>query len=420
MWDLSMSDGVGASVGCKLLILPRLFARSRLVVTSGVTAVCAACAPQAPPLTRPEASTGVTRLELLAEAVIPTSARFPALGGGENAFGSLSGLARDEASGQYVAVNDDRIDARVAWLEVRFVSGVLTVTPTRIDQLTAAGTVDPRRVTAADLEAITALPDGTFVVVEEGHVVTTGRRGASGVWPPALLTLTRDARVTRITEFPPMFAVEASPAARRGIRDNQGFESLTRTPDGRLIAGLEQPRFADGDPPQADRGARSRLVEFLSEGGAFRPGRQWIYELSPTPFLAGYDQVCDDGENGLTDLLALDASRLLALERSCARSTATSVARNAVRLYEVDVREADDVSSLDSLIGAAARRARKQLVLDFETLIPRLSSELSGLENFEAIAFGPPAPDGGRTLLVMSDNNFRETQKTAFLLFALR
>ena len=63
--------------------------------------------------------------------------------------------------------------------------------------------------------------------------------------------------------------------------------------------------------------------------------------------------------------------------------------------------------------------ARKRLLLDFDSVAPRLSSALSRLENFEAMAFGPIV-NGTPTLLMVSDDNFRATQKTAFLLFGMK
>jgi hypothetical protein len=62
----------------------------------------------------------------------------------------------------------------------------------------------------------------------------------------------------------------------------------------------------------------------------------------------------------------------------------------------------------------------KTLVLDLDTPRPRLPASLSRLETFEALAFGPVLPDGGRTLIVLSDDNFRPTQQTVFLIFRMR
>lgn len=47
------------------------------------------------------------------------------------------------------------------------------------------------------------------------------------------------------------------------------------------------------------------------------------------------------------------------------------------------------------------------------------SPALAHLDNFEGLAFGPSV-GGLRTLLVVSDDNFRATQKTSFLLFGMR
>ena len=63
--------------------------------------------------------------------------------------------------------------------------------------------------------------------------------------------------------------------------------------------------------------------------------------------------------------------------------------------------------------------ARKKLLLDFKDLEPRLRSVLPRLENFEALSFGPIV-NGMKTLLIASDDNFRKTQKTAFLLFGMK
>jgi len=55
---------------------------------------------------------------------------------------------------------------------------------------------------------------------------------------------------------------------------------------------------------------------------------------------------------------------------------------------------------------------QKRLLLDFSDL---------GItqDNSEAIAFGPTLPDGRQTAIVVSDNNFNDSQITQFLAFAL-
>ena len=41
------------------------------------------------------------------------------------------------------------------------------------------------------------------------------------------------------------------------------------------------------------------------------------------------------------------------------------------------------------------------------------------IDNIEGVTFGPNLPDGHRTLLFVSDNNFSLLQKTQFLLFEI-
>jgi hypothetical protein len=312
-------------------------------------------------------------------------------------YGSISGLTPDAATGRWVGVIDDRERTRVVWLSVSYGPGGLDVTPQRLQELRAGPGVPDRIATRSDLEAIVALPDGTFVMSEEGH-----RAGETKeVWQPSLLQVTRDGVVTAVVAFPKEFQIAADEAT--GLRDNQGFESLAVTPRGRLIAGLEQPLIQDGTVT-FDRGATGRLVEFEPSGSTFRPGRQWRYQISPTPRVEGFDEVCSDGENGLVELLALSDTRLIAMERACLITKDKQFIANAVQLFSVE------------LVGGDAR---KRLLLNFDSVAPRLSSALSRLENFEGLTFGPVV-GGRRTLLVVSDDNFRATQKTAFLLFGMR
>jgi hypothetical protein len=375
------------------------------------------CAVRAPAL--PASSAHGFQLRLLDTVVMTTITR-PPEGRRDAWFGSLSGLARDARSGRYLAVIDDRQPSRVVWLDISVREGRLSVIRGEVSPIHPAPGLDPRLVRGADLEAVVALPDGTWVASEEGHESDGGRgQPAAGVWPPALLTFGPDLTVTRLQPWPAPFGL--GPLSG-GVRDNQGFESLTRTPDGRLIAGLERPLhadlpapFRDGHPFSGGRAGPSRLVELVAADGMWQPRRQWVYPLDRTPAPRGFEAICNDGENGLTELLALDDTRLIALERACLQNPATPAVRNIVRLYLVDVSGATDVAAEPRGSIAAARPATKTLLLDFDSLIRQFPPALATLDNFEALAFGPVLPDGRRTLLVMSDDNFRATQHTVFV-----
>ncbi len=362
-----------------------------VVVTGAVTACAARANPGA------DAPSAMPRLTWLGAVSSPAGTAYPSLISTDR-FGSISGLAHDAATRQWIAVIDDREDSRIAWLTVDFSGTDLVVSPARMQRLRAGPGVPDRVATQADLESVTVMPDGTFVMTEEGHL----RDGE--VWQPMLLLVNNQGVVTGTIPFPAAFQIHDDTS---GLRPNQGFESVTRTPDGRLIAGLEQPLIQDGEVT-FDHGAPARLLEFVPTGHTFRPGREWIYMLSPTPRVAGFGETCIDGENGLVDLVALSDTQLVALERSCLLDqsgprTLDRRAMNTATIYLVDLTE---------------NPAKKTVLLDLGSLTARLPPELARLENFEAIAFGPVV-NNVRTLIVASDDNFRKTQKTAFLLFQI-
>ena len=333
-------------------------------------------------------------LTWVGEFTRPSGAEYPQFSDSAK-FGSISGLAADERSQQWVAAIDDREDSRLAWLTVSYDVRGVAVTPLRLMPLRPGAGVSDRVSRQADLEAIVSLADGTFLVAEEGHL----RDGE--VWQPALLRVDRDGVVTSVIDFPNAFQITGD--NKTGLRDNQGIESLAVTPAGRVIAGLEQPLLQDG-AVTFERGAAGRLIEFEPSGSTFRVAKEWRYMISPTPRVEGYEEICTDGENGLSDLLALGETRLIAMERACLHDAAGDRFINTVQLFIVD------------LVG---NEAHKRDLLNFNELTDRLSPALARLENFEALTFGPII-NGVQTLLIASDDNFRKTQKTSFILIGMR
>ncbi len=380
---------------------PFVAAGVRLLALAGI-ALAAACAAR---LDRPVVQPDAVRLDYLGGVAYPPNTVGLARSGLR--LGSFSALAFDRVSGRWLAASDDVQQPRLAWLDVDVASGAPAVSVRGVLMLTAsADTAARAALDRLDMEGLVVLPDGSFVVSNEGHTDRDGVRRQ-----PALLGVTRDGVVTTVSHPPHSYAIAAS----GGVRHNLGLESLTRTPDGRLVSGLEQPLAQDGPVSSASRGGRVRLIEFRADGAAWRPGREWAYALDPTPRQPGYGAACQDGENGLADLYALDDRRFVALERACLVGAADTPAFNPVRLYLVDVSGAEDVSSRASLAGATVRPARKRLLLDLTTVAARMPAALATLSNFEGIAEGPPAPDGSRTLLLVSDDNFRATQTLAFV-----
>jgi 3-phytase len=88
---------------------------------------------------------------------------------------------------------------------------------------------------------------------------------------------------------------------------------------------------------------------------------------------------------------------MLAMERSF--SVGAPDTGNTIKLFEVALTGSGDT-------------ARKTLLLDLDVLgLP--------LDNVEGMTFGPRLPDGRRSIVMVSDNNFAASQFTQFLLFAV-
>ena len=335
----------------------------------------------------------------------------PALDG--LAVGSLSGLAYDAASRRWVAASDEIRVPRLLWFDVAL-GPALGIVPSGVTKIALAPEVPADTLTALDMEGLTVFPDGSFAVSHEGHI---DREGV-GRQPRVLIT-TRDGLVTEVVRPRAHFTID--PADRtRGVRHNLGFESLTRTPDGRLLAANEQPLAQDGPLSDTRAGGVVRIAEFVrGAGGRWTPGREWPYRLEATPVVAGYDRPCEDGQNGVSSFVALSDTTLLAVERACLLGAVGAPAFNPVRLYELTLTGADDVADIDALAGRSPATVRKRLVLDLASWRADLPASLATGANIEGIALGPPGPKGERTVMLVSDDNFRATQTTTFVWLAL-
>ena len=373
-----------------------------------VVALAAACASRG---ARPVAVSNRPPVPRLLGVFTAWAGTLPAVDG--MAVGSLSGLAYDASSRRWVGASDEIRVPRLLWFDVAL-GPALGIVPAGVTKIALAPDVAADTLTALDMEELTMFPDGSFAVSHEGHI---DREGVAR--QPRVLIVTRDGVVTEVVRPRPRFAID--PADRtHGVRHNLGFESLTRTPDGRLLAANEQPLAQDGPLTDTRAGGVVRIAEFVrGAGGRWVPGREWPYRLEPTPVVAGYDRPCEDGQNGVSSFVALSDTTLIAVERACLLGAEGTAAFNPVRLFELTLTGADDVSGIDALAGRSPVTVRKRLVLDLASWRADLPASLGTGSNIEGVALGPPGPKGERTVMLVSDDNFRATQTTAFIWLAL-
>lgn len=334
--------------------------------------------------------------------------------------GGLSALTYDRQRNKFYALSDDRSQfapARFYTLELsvkRTDKREIGIDKVEVEDVTfitdeegksyVQGSIDP--------EGMSLSPRGTVFISSEGvpssgiapfigeFDLKTGQQRSSLMIPERYLA-PKDTKDKDQQEQQP-----------RGIQDNLGFEALTLELGSlaggngdpfRLFTATESALFQDALPPKSQESARIRLMHYLI-GPISRPMvvAEHLYLLDPTP--AGAI------DNGLTEIVTVDTGgHFLTLER-----TYGVLGANA-KIYQMAMSAATDTSTIETLKGDVSRinPVKKKLVLDL--------SELGiYVDNLEAMTLGPRLPDGSQSLLLVSDDNFRETQITQFLLFRLK
>jgi 5'/3'-nucleotidase SurE len=364
-------------------------------------------------LARPGANrnrVAVTGVEALGEISFATG---ETLAGTE--IGGLSGLAYDPVQGVYYALADDRsAEARFYTLGIDLSDGSLDQGDVAFQSATqlldaegnpyADGVLDPEGI------ALTGI--GTLYISSEGD--------ASQLIDPFVRQFSLTGQ--QLSELPVPAKYRPTADQTSGIRNNLAFESLTLSPDQRfLYTATENALYQDGPAATLEDPSLSRILKYdLSTG---EPVAEFVYEVEevPDPPIPADDFAT----NGLVELLALDNNgTFLALERAFSAGVG-----NTVKLYQVNAQGALDVFGTPDLFREAEVEVDDELLPPgpFEIDPAVIKTELVDIEadlgiepdNLEGIAMGPVLPDGRQSLIVASDNNFNDTQKTQFIALAL-
>ncbi len=392
----------------KLQASRKLFSRLFVLAIALLSFLTTACAP-AQARTAEQRTFLDLSLDFLGEYQLPKM-KFK-----DTAVGGLSALTYDRQRNKFYALSDDRSSLAPA----RFYTLGLSVKRSDTGEI-GIDKVDLEDVTfitdengktfakdSLDPEGIALSPKKTLYISSEGvpskgiapfireFDLKTGKQQQSLVIPERYL---RNDNTKE--EQPP-----------RGIQDNLGFESLTFEPISlaaaggdpfRLFTATESALFQDSLPPESGQPTRIRLMQYLF-GTITRPMvlTEHVYLLDPAPSGAI--------DNGLTDIATVDTGgHFLSLERTYGLFGA------GAKIYQLATAAATDTSGIVTLKGDVSRInvVKKKLVLDLSTLGIYL-------DNLEGMALGPRLPDGSQSLLLVSDDNFRNAQITQFLLFRL-
>lgn len=331
--------------------------------------------------------------EYLGQIVLPTGLK---LAGVE--FGGISGLDYDAANDQFYAISDDRSQKAPA----RFYVLKLTADDKGVSALDI---VASHELTGADGKAFAeggVDPEAIRYDAANGKLYWSSEGDADG--KPAIFEAGLDGKFARNLNVPDYYAPNADKTA--GVYGNLAFEGLALSADGQTLwASTENALAQDGDKATLEAGSPSRLISFDLATG--EPKAEYVYEAGKIFTKATAEPPYND--NGLAEILTLDDTHLLAVERSFAAGIG-----NEINLYVVDLAGATDVKGAETTKGLTVTPVKKEHML-------KIGEGDFGLDidNVEAASFGPEI-GGKRTLVIASDNNFNPVgQFTQFVVFTL-
>jgi len=258
---------------------------------------------------------------------------------------------------------------------------------------------DPLRSRRFDPEGVRVARDGTVYISDE--------------YGPRVDTFGADGKRARRFGVPAAFRVvhesaipedELPPRNMNGRQPNRGFEGLALSPDGSTLwAILQSPLIQDGalSSKQKRVGVNIRVLTIDVSNGSMR---QFVYPL-------------ENAKLGVSEMLAIDDRRMLVLERDGEMGDEARVKG----VYIADFTDATDVSEVEALpsgaLAGGCRGASKRLLINL--LDPAFGLAGAAMpEKIEGLAFGPDLPDGRRTLVVTTDNDFKDGAPSWVWVFA--
>lgn len=314
-------------------------------------------------------------------------------------FGGISGIDRLGA-GHYVAISDDRggergtprfYDLSLSYDATNFY-GVTINSQTYMQR--ADGTPFPATSRTVDPEGIRVLPNGNLAWSSEGN----WNANPALRYQPFVREMTASGAFVREFGLPSTYGYVDN--ATTGGRSNKLFEALAVTPGGQLYAANEDALIQDGPITTLAAGSVVRVT-------AIDTGRQYAYALPAIPVDAPAGAPFPP-DNGMSDLLAIDDTSFIAVERAFASGVG-----NTIRLVRTTITaDTTDVSGVASLVGASYTPMTRELLLEMPITYGGVA-----LDNIEGITWGETLANGHRTLVLVADNNFATTQRTQFMVF---
>lgn len=292
--------------------------------------------------------------------------------------GGLSGI--DFYNGVYYLVCDDDKNPRYYTTKIE-IKGYEFDSIEIIDVIELADSKE-----ALDLESIVVDSiKNEILMISEGNI-KIGK-------DPLFFSVNRQGEFVNKFEIPQYFKAKG----KQEPRHNGVFEGLASSFDkmGYWVA-TELPLKEDGPKPKfSETTSPVRFTYFNNKGKATK---QFAYLLDRV----GKKPLGNFAVNGVTDILAYAPNKLLVIERSY--SSGYENQGNVIKLYSIDYLNTVNTINNKKLTKVNYYPVKKELVFNFENVINQLTNK--SIDNIEGLCFGPILPNGNKSIILISDNNF--------------
>lgn len=341
----------------------------------------------------------IPKLSLLDVYEIPFETQFQ-----KTKIGGLSGIDYDENENKYYIISDDRAEFNKA----RIYEAKISFNNEKIDQVSFEKIIYLRNENQEIFESNQLNPakstdpeeirfnskTKTLVWSNEGDRILNSDKVI--LQNPSIFEIHSDGKYLQSYQLPSIITMSAT---EKGVRRNGGIEGLTFNKDfSKLYASLEEPLYEDGNRAEVIAGGIIRIFEFDTE--TKKNTNQYFYPLDAVAKVP----IPSDGftVNGVSAILMYEKDKFLVVERSYSVGTDACT----IKIFSFDLKTAQNTLDKKSIYDT------KKLLLNLDTL---------GIftDNIEGITFGPKLANGDRSLLLISDNNFSNKQKTQILLFKM-
>ena len=343
-------------------------------------------------------------LKFLSEYDIPHNKEFQ-----NTIIGGLSGIDYAGQKNVYYIISDDRSERNPA----RFYKAKIIINNNKIDSVSfietmllknregdfySGFTTDPFH--CPDPEGIRYNPlNNSFTWCSEGERIN--REGKVILEDPSIIEINEKGIYKDTLILPEQMHMNKE---EKGPRRNSVFEGLSFADNYKtLFVNVEEPLYNDGSRAGLkDSTGIIRILKF--DVATKKPVAQYAYRIdavahSPVPEGAFII-------NGVTDILTIGKNKLIVIERSFS----TGRAACTIKIYLADLTSAENIEYETSVKNKQVKMISKKILLNMDALGIYI-------DNIEGVCYGPVLPNGHKTLLFVSDNNFDPVQKTQFLLF---